>query len=243
MSLFNLSLRFLFIAFFICLLNQSEAQSDSNITISRHFPIAIELRGKLIDRTNGKPISGEVEITAPGIATCKIINDQETGIYSVKLKRNVKYHFKAYAKGYFTTHGEVTISDPSDKFIVRKDIFFSPIETGTPIVIPDILFVQSKPEFAEGTTKELDKLVQLMEDNPEIEIELSGHTDNQGDEEKNMQLSEQRAEAVKNYLISKGIKADRIKSRGYGSTKPLASNNSEETRQQNRRVEYKITKF
>jgi outer membrane protein OmpA-like peptidoglycan-associated protein len=82
-----------------------------------------------------------------------------------------------------------------------------------------------------------------MEANPHVEIELAGHTDNRGSFQQLMSLSQKRVNKVKSYLVSKGIKAKRITGKGYGGSKPIASNESEETRLLNRRVEFTIKKL
>lgn len=98
-------------------------------------------------------------------------------------------------------------------------------------------FVQSKAELMAGAQPTLDQLLTFMQENPKVLIELAGHTDNQGNFEENLTLSRQRVELVKAFLVQHGIAASRISSRGYGSTRPIASNNSEATRRLNRRVE------
>ncbi len=81
-----------------------------------------------------------------------------------------------------------------------------------------------------------------MKNNPKVEIELNGHTDNRGDAKKNIILSQQRVERIKSYLVSKGISSKRIKGKGFGGTRPIATNDSEEARKLNRRVEFVILK-
>ena len=100
-----------------------------------------------------------------------------------------------------------------------------------------------------GTTKLLEEsysglnvVVGFLNDNPKIEIELNGHTDNRGDSKKNLVLSQQRVDVIKKYLVSKGINAKRIKGKGYGDSRPIATNDSEESRKLNRRVEFVILK-
>lgn len=105
-----------------------------------------------------------------------------------------------------------------------------------------VQFVQGKAEFLPGAESAVEQIVAFMRDKPTVEIELAGHTDNQGDFDKNVLLSKQRVELVKEYMVKNGIAANRIATRGYGPTRPIASNNSENTRQLNRRVELSITK-
>jgi outer membrane protein OmpA-like peptidoglycan-associated protein len=104
----------------------------------------------------------------------------------------------------------------------------------------NVFFVLAKAEMLPTSYPELDRLVTLLQENPTIEIELGGHTDNQGSAELNKRLSEDRVTAVKNYLVSKGIAASRITGKGYGFSQPIAANDTEANRQLNRRVEFKI---
>jgi outer membrane protein OmpA-like peptidoglycan-associated protein len=118
-----------------------------------------------------------------------------------------------------------------------------PIEVGTTVTLKNVLFIQSKPELLPESYPELNVVVQFMKDNPHVEIELSGHTDSRGSFRQLMTLSQQRVNRVKSYLVSKGISSKRIVGKGYGGSKPIASNDTEETRMLNRRVEFTIKKL
>lgn len=114
------------------------------------------------------------------------------------------------------------------------------IAKGSIVTLEHVLFHRGTANMIEGSEKELDLVVEVMNDNPSIKILLKGHTDNTGDPVKNVQLSEERVKTVKAYLISKGINAFRVTGRGYGGNEPIASNATEETRKQNRRVEFEV---
>jgi outer membrane protein OmpA-like peptidoglycan-associated protein len=103
--------------------------------------------------------------------------------------------------------------------------------------------MQSKPELLPESYPELNEVVEFMKANPHIEIELAGHTDNRGSFRSLMSLSQQRVNKVKTYLVSKGISPKRIEGRGYGGSKPIAGNDTEESRVLNRRVEFIIKKL
>jgi outer membrane protein OmpA-like peptidoglycan-associated protein len=105
-----------------------------------------------------------------------------------------------------------------------------------------VYFERGKAVLLENSYTELDRVAEVLIENPKIKIELSGHTDNQGSAKLNLELSKERVAVVENYLVAKGVDKSRIKGKGYGGTKPIASNASEETRKLNRRVEFKITK-
>lgn len=115
------------------------------------------------------------------------------------------------------------------------------LKVGEIVQLDNILFETGKSHLLPGSFIELNRLADLLSDNPTMEIRISGHTDNKGNSEKNMLLSEQRAKAVYDYLVSKGVK-NRMEYKGYGSTKPLTNNDSEEGRRQNRRVEFEVLK-
>ncbi|HTF02956.1 MAG TPA: OmpA family protein, partial [Bacteroidia bacterium] len=104
----------------------------------------------------------------------------------------------------------------------------------------NVFFDYNKATLKPESFLELDRVVKLLSDNPSMRIELSGHTDNTGTEEYNQKLSEDRAKSCVDYLISKGIKADRLEFKGYGEMKPIDTNESEQGRQNNRRTEFKI---
>ena len=103
-------------------------------------------------------------------------------------------------------------------------------------------FQRTIPTLLEDSFKELDQVIDMLNENPNVKIELAGHTDNQGSSKLNLQLSQERVDVVKLYLTEHGIEGKRIKGKGYGGTKPVASNASEETRKLNRRVEITILK-
>lgn len=105
-----------------------------------------------------------------------------------------------------------------------------------------IQFVQSKAELLPDAQPAMQQLLTYMQTHPTAEILLAGHTDNQGDFDANVKLSQERVDVVKAYLVSNGVAAKRITARGYGPTRPIANNNREISRQQNRRVEMTVLK-
>lgn len=117
-----------------------------------------------------------------------------------------------------------------------------PIEVGAVVNLKNILFYMGTTSLLEESYPQLDVVVDFLKSNTKVEIELNGHTDNRGDPKKNLILSQQRVEKIKSYLVSKGISSRRIKGKGFGGTKPIAANDSEEARKLNRRVEFIILK-
>ena len=126
--------------------------------------------------------------------------------------------------------------------VIKKDTTKSNLKTGDIVQLKSIFFETAKSELVDDSYPELDKLVDVLEKNPTMEIQINGHTDNQGNDDNNQKLSEARAKAVFDYLIEKGV-GNEIDFKGYGSTKPIASNSTEDGRKQNRRVEFEILKY
>ena len=124
-----------------------------------------------------------------------------------------------------------------------EKIFPEKIETGTSFIMHNIFFDLDKSDLQPESQAELARLIEFLQKNPTVSIEIKGHTDNQGDETHNIKLSEARAKAVMDYLIVNGIPPDRLSSKGYGSTKPIQSNETEEGRAANRRTECRIVRF
>jgi outer membrane protein OmpA-like peptidoglycan-associated protein len=118
----------------------------------------------------------------------------------------------------------------------------SPIEVGERIKLNNVFFEQAKAILKQESYAELDRLVDIMKENPSMEIELGGYTDNQGNSVRLILLSQDRISTVKKYMTDKGIAPRRIAGKGYGPANPIAPNDTEEHRRLNRRVEFKITK-
>ncbi len=134
-----------------------------------------------------------------------------------------------------TTKPTITesVQTPEDKSVFE-------VKKGEKVVLKHVLFVQSKAELLPESYVELDRLVATMKQNPLVTIEVSGHTDNQGSRDLNIKLSEERAEKVRDYLVTHGIESKRISVKGYGPDKPISPNDTEENRRLNRRVEFEI---
>jgi outer membrane protein OmpA-like peptidoglycan-associated protein len=117
-----------------------------------------------------------------------------------------------------------------------------PIEIGQVVRLNNVFFDFDKWDLRPESFVELDRVVKLLKENPTIEIELSAHTDSYGTDEYNFKLSDNRAKSCVEYILSKGIDSGRVTSHGYGETVPVATNETAEGRQLNRRVEFKILK-
>ncbi|MCR5888715.1 OmpA family protein [Hymenobacter sp. J193] len=116
----------------------------------------------------------------------------------------------------------------------------TPLHAGQRLALRNVFFVQGKPELLGSSKPELARLAKALNEQPALRIRLEGHTDNQGPEEKNQLLSEQRARAIQDFLVKYGVAATRLETIGYGSSRPVAANDTEPNRRRNRRVEFVI---
>lgn len=130
----------------------------------------------------------------------------------------------------------VFVDSEVDKLLTSK----ADLKTGDVVQLNNVFFATAKYELRNESVSELDKLVELLKGKTNLKIEIDGHTDNQGDEQANQTLSTNRAKAVYNYLIDKGIAKERLSFKGYGSSKPAANNNTEAGRAKNRRTEFRV---
>lgn len=199
------------------------------------------VRGTVYNIKDKKGIPATVDLidNATGEVVSKIQTD-ETGFYFITLPVGKDYTFGVNRKGFlfYTDLYELSKEKPDSTY--KKDIPLQPIEINASLAFKNIQFETNSFELKSVSDIELDKLVQLFSDNPTLKIEISGHTDNVGKPAENLTLSNNRAKSVVKYLISKNVAAARLVAKGYGETKPVADNSTEEGRAKNRRTELKV---
>ncbi|MBP6410778.1 MAG: OmpA family protein [Pseudarcicella sp.] len=155
--------------------------------------------------------------------------------------QNKKYQINIEATGYYNDSKILETNTLSETNNTQNEILkINPIIIGEKIRLNKVLFEQSKSKLDTTSYLELNEIVKLMQENKKIKVLLEGHTDNQGDWKSNLQLSEDRVNEVKKYIISQGIDDFRVETKGWGSTKPLKNNKKEINRKENRRVEITI---
>ncbi len=168
-------------------------------------------------------------------------SNDSSGTYQVNLKEGYSYHLTVSAEGYMSTEERITVSQTNAPS-VQKYYLLTPLEVGTTVNLKNVLFERGTSNLLEDSYNELNSVIKMMQENPNISIELRGHTDNQGSGKLNLELSQKRVDVVKAYMVEKGIRNFRISGKGFGGTRPIASNASEDTRKLNRRVEFTIVK-
>lgn len=213
-------------------------------TVARPDPVAL-ISGKVIDQRTGKPIAARITYqTLPdGAEVGEANSDPITGEYKIVLPYGQKYSMRAIAPNFIAEGDNIDLTQTKGyQEIKGKELKLVAIEVGRAVRLNNIFFDVNKAELRSESSPELDRIVTVLTDNPKMVIELGGHTDNSGSNELNVKLSQERADAVREYLIGKGIEPDRVASKGFGESKPVATNDTEEGKQQNRRVEFIIIK-
>jgi outer membrane protein OmpA-like peptidoglycan-associated protein len=209
----------------------------------RPNPVVL-VSGKVLDQKTGKPVEATISYYSIGdnkeAGTAR--SSSGTGDYSIVLPYGKRYGFRAQADGYYAVSENLDLSELKAYAEVKKDLYLVPIEVGQVVRLNNIFFEFGKAALMEESFKELDRVVELLTENSTMEIDIAGHTDNVGSDEANLQLSEDRAKAVYEYFTGKGIAASRLSFKGYGETKAVAGNDTDEGRAQNRRVEFTIRK-
>ncbi|MDQ3682652.1 MAG: OmpA family protein [Bacteroidota bacterium] len=199
------------------------------------------LKGKVYDKKTSAGLPSAVELI--DLATNQVISrvqTDETGNYLITLPVGKNYAFNVNRRGYLFYSDNYSLKDKSPDSTYVKDIPLQPIEVNAAVVLKNIFFDFNKYELKPESQIELDRLVQLLNDNATVKIQIEGHTDNIGKAPDNLKLSQNRAKAVVSYLTSKGIAASRLNAKGFGATKPVTENKTEEGRAQNRRTEVKV---
>src|SRR5690554_948750 len=200
------------------------------------------IKGKVLNAKTKEPIFSE--IIYQDLNTNKVVgralSDPNTGDYQIVLPSGVMYGFLAEKESFYPVSNFVDASALSEYSEVQYDLLLSPIEVGENIRLNNLFFATNQSELEDISISELDRLVDFLKANPNIVIEIGGHTDNVGASAYNQSLSEKRSQSVTNYLISKSIDQSRFTAKGYGLSKPIADNSTEEGRAINRRVEMKI---
>lgn len=219
--------------------SQTEASTESTPNeIEIVNPVA-EIHGRITNGKTGELIPARISFEGPGLAPRSASSD-ESG-YSITVP-SASYTIRIEASGYISTLEKLDI-DARDMRTLEMNFKLQPVEVGTTVNLKNVLFAQAKTDILPESFPELDLVVSFMKENPSVRIELMGHTDGRGVHADNVRLSQQRVNKVKEYLVSRGIEGRRISGKGFGGAKPIASNDTEDSRRMNRRVEFVIRKF
>lgn len=199
------------------------------------------LKGVVTDINNQQPVQARLDVL--NNANGQVLGTFQTtaaGKYLLSLPSGTNYGLVVNTEGYLF-HSENMNLPPSTGFAeTRRDIRMQRPEAGSNIVLNNVFFDAGKAVLRPESTAELERLMKLLNETPKLKLHLAGHTDNVGDPDTNLSLSQRRAQAIMTYLIEHKIKPDRLTATGYGATIPLAANTTEAGRQLNRRIEFKV---
>lgn len=195
----------------------------------------VETRNKvfrLIDKNSGERVSGTIILTGEDYRIELTSGNGIEEMEAIDITINTK------ASGYLDKQVQITAAQLDDTDTL--DISIDKLVVGNTIQLENVLFHRGTANFIEGSERDLDRVVSMMQEYPNIKIMIKGHTDSVGDPVLNLELSRERVNVVRDYLMDKGVDFRRLQGRGYGGNAPLVSNDTEENRQLNRRVEFTI---
>lgn len=203
------------------------------------------LIGKVKDSETGEPVLAKIDLKdiSSGEVIGTTASSDEDGSYRLKLPARKSYEIDLHATGFLSETRRIDVPDNWLKEVYNLNIELIKVKVGKKVVLNNILFESGKSILTAGSYTELDRLLNIMKENAQMKIEISGHTDKTGIESLNFKLSGARAKAVVDYLGQKGIDRSRMEFRGYGSLQPIADNATVAGRAKNRRVEFKILEF
>ena len=211
--------------------------------------------GLVYDMNNRNPIPGKFQLV--DLKTGKEViyseADKLTGEFMVTLPTNREYALNVSYPGYAFFSKNFNMTNPDNLEAIHMDVPMTPLKAeGQSIVLANVFFDLSKSTLRNESFVELDKLVSFLKENSTLKIEIGGHTDSRGDKTSNQKLSLNRAKSVYDYVVGKGVEASRLSYKGFGSTKPVYTDDAisklttdkekESAHQSNRRTEYTIVK-
>jgi OmpA-OmpF porin, OOP family len=207
----------------------------------RPKPVVL-VTGHVLNAKTNLPIGGKIlyESLTTGQELGVAYADPRDGAFSIVLPAGEEYGFLAESNGYFPVSENIDLRNLKEYAEVNRDLKLVPIEQGSVVRLNNLFFDTGKADLRSQSTKELRRLIALLNENPTMSIEISGHTDDVGSDATNLDLSKRRSASVSAYLTQNKIVAARLKSVGYGETKPQLPNTNAENRQVNRRVEFTI---
>ena len=200
------------------------------------------LKGTIYDEYSKEPLYASIELTDN--STNKVVatftSNEQTGKYLVSLPSGKDYGIAVKAENCLFHSENISIKNEKGYKEIVKDISLKRIAVGSKVVLKNVFFASGKAKLSPSSKTELDNLLKLLNDIPNLKLEIAGHTDSVGKASSNKKLSAKRAQAVVDFLVKNGISSDRLVSKGYGEDKPVATNKTKEGRQQNRRTEFEV---
>jgi len=203
---------------------------------------ALLLTGLVLDTVGGEvPIMAKMTFIDPaqGTRDAFVVSDA-SGSYTARLPEPKIYGIEINAAGYLYFLDIIDLSSESGDDKLTMNFYLKKVEVGTKVVLDNIYFETGKSVLRPESYDALDQVFRFLENNPTMKLEISGHTDNTGSLRINQRLSRERAKAVVDYLVGRGVSQEMLVYEGYADSQPVAPNNTAEGRERNRRVEFKV---
>lgn len=206
-----------------------------DLVLQKAPPSQACLEGKVLHQGDQSPLRGVVIHIIDRQGARRRFVSQTGGTFKACLPAGA-YYVEIIHKGFFPYRDSVQVPPAG----TQRDFLLSPVASEKAIVLRNIYFDYDKATLRPESIEELERVVRFLQENPSLKVEISGHTDSDGSEAYNLRLSQARAQAVVDYLVSRGIATERLIARGYGESRPVAPNDTPENKQKNRRTELKI---
>jgi outer membrane protein OmpA-like peptidoglycan-associated protein len=200
------------------------------------------LKGKVVDAKSSNPLKARIELfdIQRNQSISMVESDSVSGQYLMVLPGGAEYALYVTRPMYLFQSLHFNYLQSEESKPVIKNISLLSVEKNASVILNNLFFDVDQFELKQQSMTELNEIVKFLHMNETVRIEISGHTDNSGTESHNLQLSLKRAASVADYLKKQGVAVNRITQKGFAAQKPLRPNDSEENRQFNRRIEFKI---
>jgi|GEM_PF-6243269 outer membrane protein OmpA-like peptidoglycan-associated protein len=200
---------------------------------------AITFHGRVVDLKSHALVNASVDVFHNSDFIKESSVNVTNGEFIVPIKNFGWYIIAVSSPGYVEATDTIWVVNERRKLIERS-FYLAPIEVGLIVALNNVYFDFGKDQLSEQSFPELDKTIDFFKQNSEVRFEIGGHTDSQGPDDYNLILSQARAQAVVDYLVSKGVNPSQLVAHGYGETKPIDPHKSKEAEAKNRRVEFKV---
>ena len=201
------------------------------------IPTTVDLNLSFVSNTGENVMGSKLELVNTNSKQTIYKGNIDLNTYAMTADENAQISYKVKAREYFFTQGIIKLSKAEDQPVVNKEIILTKIEIDRKINEKPILFETNSTEFTISSKAGLEAIIDLTANNENLVVEIAAHTDDVGQEQDNLILSKNRANAVRDYLISRGVLEQQLIAKGYGEVQPIVPNTSEENRSLNRRVE------
>ncbi|MBL7856616.1 MAG: PD40 domain-containing protein [Cyclobacteriaceae bacterium] len=222
---------------------KKEEYVDPMVLLQKNMKIVTVLRGKVIDENTAKPLGATISLVdnQTNKVITRISSDPATGDFEITIPHGGNYGVATERDGYLFNSINFNLPQFAEYQEIDTHIIMVKAEVGSKVVLKNIFFDIGKSDLKQESIAEVEKIKSLLISNPELKVQINGHTDNTGNAVTNKTLSLKRATSVIDYLSSNGITASRLSAKGYGSERPIVSNDDEMGgREINRRTEIEI---